>query len=139
MDQNPPPPPPAPPPPGYGATGPGASARPGVVTAAAVLLFIGGGFALLGALILLTASSVAAFLSIIAVLLAAIGAVEIYAGRQVLALKETGRVLAIVLAAIGLLFQLFSIGRAAGSSIVGIAIDAFIIWALATNAQYFTA
>jgi hypothetical protein len=107
------------------------------VTAAAVLLFVAGGFSLLGALILLTASSVAAFLSVIAILLAAVGAVEIYAGMQVLALKERGRILGIVLASIGLVFQLLSIGRATGSSIIGIAIDAFIIWALATNEEYF--
>jgi hypothetical protein len=136
MDQNPPSPPP---PPSYGGSGPGAGARPGAVTAAAVLLFIGGGFAVLGGLLLLTASSVAAILSVIGILLLAIGAVEIYAGVQVLALRERGRVLAVVLAAVGAVFSLLSIGRTPGSSIVGIAIDAFIIWALTRNSQYFTA
>jgi hypothetical protein len=134
MDQYPPPPPPPPAPSsGYGSAG----RRPGVVTAAAVLLFIAGGFSLLGAFILLTASSVAAFLSVIGILLLAVGAVEVYAGVQVLALTERGRILGVVLASIGLVFQLLSIGRATGSSIVGIGIDAFIIWALVTNSQHF--
>ena len=135
MDQHPPPPPPPPAPSsGYGSA---AGGRPGLVTAAAILLFIAGGFSLLGALILLTASSVAAFLSVIGILILAVGAVEVYAGVQVLALKERGRILGVVLASIGLVFQLLSIGRAAGSSIVGIGIDVFIIWALATNSQHF--
>jgi hypothetical protein len=138
MDQNPPPPPPpsAPPPPSYGPSG--AGARPGVVTAAAVLLFIAGGFSLLGALILFTATAVAAGFVLLAIVLAGVGAIEIYAGVQVLNLKERGRILGIVLASIGLVLQLLSIGRATGSSIIGICIDAFIIWALVTNAQYFT-
>ena len=138
MAANPPPPPPpsAPLPPSYGPSG--AGTRPGVVTAAAVLLFIAGGFALLGALILFTASSVAAFLILVAIVLAAVGAIEIYAGMQVLNLKERGRILGIVLASIALVLQLLSIGRTTGSSIVGICIDAFIIWALVSNAQHFT-
>ena len=57
---------------------------------------------------------------------------------QVLALRERGRILGIVLAAIGLFFQLLSIGRASGSSDPRDLHRGFIIWALVTNAQYFT-
>ena len=136
MDQDPPPPPSAPPPPSYGPSG--AGARPGVVTAAAVLLFIVGALNAIGGLILITAASIGAFLVLIGILSLAIAAAEIYAGVQVMALREQGRIIAIVLSAIGLFFQLLSIGRAPGSSIIGICIQGFIIWALVSNAQSFT-
>jgi hypothetical protein len=47
--------------------------------------------------------------------------------------RQSGIVLAIVAAAL----NLFSLGRTAGSSIIGLAIDVFIVYALVTNAQYF--
>jgi len=129
MAQQPPPPPP--PPGSYGRPG---AARPGVITAVAVLLFVGGGFGVLGGLILLGAGGGFTALGLVII---AISAVQIYAGVQVLALRERGRKLAIALAAISAVLQLISIGRATGSSIIGIAIDAFIIWACVTNADRF--
>jgi hypothetical protein len=108
------------------------------VTAAAVLLFIVGGLNAIGGLILITAPSIGAFLVMIGILSLAIAAAEIYAGVQVMALKEQGRLIGSILAAIGLLFQLLAIGRAPGSSILGICIQGFIIWALVSNAQHFT-
>ena len=137
MAQNPPP----PPPPGYGppAYGPsGAGSRPGVVTAAAVLLFIVGGLNAIGGLILITAASIGAFLVLIGILSLGIAAAEIYAGAQVMALKERGRIIGTILAVVGLVFQLLAIAKAPGSSILGICIQGFIIWALVSNAQYFT-
>lgn len=140
MDQNPPPPPPpSSPPPGYGMRGPASSgARPGMVTGAAVLLFIVGALNALLGLVLLTATSVTGLGHFVGFISIVIGAAAIYAGMQVLALKERGRILGIVLAAIGAVFQILSISRAGGPSIIGLGIDGFIIWALVSNAQYFT-
>ncbi|HJP65286.1 MAG TPA: hypothetical protein VKA30_03155, partial [Actinomycetota bacterium] len=67
----------------------------------------------------------------------AVGALQIYAGIQVLGLHERGRIIGIVLAAIGAVFSLISVGRTPGSSIIGIAIDVFIIYALVSNASEF--
>jgi hypothetical protein len=56
---------------------------------------------------------------------------------QVLALREQGRILAIVLAGIGLTFQVLSIGRA-GASILGILIHGSIIGMLVSSRQSFS-
>ena len=95
---------------------PSSAARPGPVIAAGILLIVGGGLAIL-------------FLGI--------GALELYAGIQVLALKEIGRTIGIVLAAISGVLSLISIAKTPSTSIVQIAIDAFIIWALTQNAAAF--
>lgn len=67
----------------------------------------------------------------------AVGGLEIYAEVQVLGLKEQGRILAVVLAAIGALLALVQIGASPGSSVIGLAINGFIIYALVTNATSF--
>lgn len=124
-------------------TGPsGGPARPGIVTAAAVLLFIGGGLGALGGLLAVTGGGfVGGGLGGIAIVLGlvmlAVGALEIYAGVQVLALKEQGRMIGLVLAAIGALLSLLQLGAAPGSAILGLAINGFVIYALATTASAF--
>jgi len=114
-----------------------------MVTAAAVLLLIGGGLSILAGIFLLAGAGVAAgrpigglFLFVGLVSLA-VGALELYAGIKVLELREPGRVLAIVLAGVAAFLNLLSIGRSPGSSVIGLAINAFIVYALFTNAQYF--
>lgn len=131
--------------PGSGGTpvGPsGSPARPGIVTAAAVLLFVGGGLGALGGLLAVTGGGFlgGAFGGIAIVLglvMLAVGALEIYAGVQVLALKEQGRVIGLALAAIGALLSLLQLGAAPGSAIVGLAINGFVIYALVTTASAF--
>ncbi|HXF73096.1 MAG TPA: hypothetical protein VNO79_10860 [Actinomycetota bacterium] len=124
-------------------TGPsGSPARPGLVTAAAVLLFIGGGLGALGGLLAVTGGGfVGGGLGGIAIVLGlvmlAVGALEIYAGVQVLALKEQGRMIGLVLAAIGALLSLLQLGAVPGSAIVGLAINGFVIYALVTTASAF--
>jgi hypothetical protein len=109
-----------------------------VVTAAAVLLIIGGAFALLGGLILFgVGGSLGGLFVVLGLIFLAVGALQLYAGIQVLGLKEQGRKIGIVLAAVAGVLNLVSIAKTPFSSIVGIAIDAFIIWALTQNAQYF--
>jgi hypothetical protein len=130
--------PPVPPPPGS------SSARPGIVTAAAVLLFISGGLSALLGLIAIAGGAALGdaargVLAVFGIIFLAIGLLEIYAGVQVLALKERGRIIGIVIAALGALFALVRIVAAPGSGIVGLAIDGFILYALIQNASYFTA
>jgi hypothetical protein len=120
----------------------GSPARPGIVTAAAVLLFIGGGLGILGGLLGVTGGGfIGGGLGGLAIVLGlvtlAVGALEIYAGVQVLALKEQGRVIGLALAAIGALLSLLQIGAAPGSAIIGLAINGFILYALVTTASAF--
>jgi len=131
--------------PGTGGTPAGPSgrpARPGIVTAAAVLLYVGGGLGALGGLLEVTGGGFlgGAFGGIAIVLglvMLAVGALEIYAGVQVLALREQGRVIGLALAAIGALLSLLQIGAAPGSAIIGLAINGFILYALVTTASAF--
>jgi hypothetical protein len=121
----------------------GQVARPGIVTAAAWFLLIGGAFDILGGILLLAGAGVAAGRSVgglfafLAVIFLATGAIKLYAGTRVLDLKEAGRQLGMFLAIIAAALNLLSLGRTAGSSIIGLAIDVFIVYALATNAQSF--
>lgn len=120
-----------------------APARPGVVTAAAVLLIIAGALSVITGLLLLggagtvAGTSVSGLFVIVGIISLAVGALEIYAGVQVLGLNENGRKIGVVISAIGAAFSLLSIGRAPASAVIGIAIDAFIIWALTSNAELF--
>ena len=125
------PPPTTPPPPGGSSP-----ARPGVVTAAAILLIIGGAFAIIGAFFLISFGGI---FTLLGVLFLAVGAVQIYAGIQCLNLREIGRKIGLVVAAIGALLALLSIARSPGTKIVNLAINAFVIWALWTNEEYFRA
>lgn len=126
------------PPPGAGAPAPGA--RPGVVTAAGILLIVAGAFAILGGLLSFGAAGLGGIFVILAVILLAIGALEIYAGIQILGLRERGRVIGLVVAGIGAIFSLiFLITAGDFTQIISLALDAFVIWALWTNAQYFHA
>jgi hypothetical protein len=113
-----------------------------MVTAAAVLLFIGGGLSILAGLLAVTGGGIlGGGLGGVAIVFGlfslAVGALQIYAGVQVLALKEQGRIIAIVLAAIGLVLSLLQIGASPGGAIIGLAINGFIIYALVTNASSF--
>jgi hypothetical protein len=115
-----------------------------VVTAAGVLLVIGGVLGILGGILLLSGAGVAGgrgvggLFTFIALISIAVGAVQTYAGVQVLNLREVGRTLGIAIAAIGAVFALFSASRAPGSSILAILIDLFIVYALTQNKQYFS-
>jgi uncharacterized membrane protein HdeD (DUF308 family) len=81
--------------------------------------------------------SVGGLFALLAVIFLATGAFKLFAGNRVLDLKEAGRQLGMILAVVAAALNLLSLGRTAGSSIVGLAIDIFILYALVTNAQYF--
>jgi hypothetical protein len=129
-----------PPPPGSGP-----SARPGIVTAAAVMLIVVGGLQVLGGILVLagagvaTGTGVGGLFAFVAIIILAIGAVHIYAGVKCLALEVLGRTLGMIIAVVGIVLQLLSIGRTPGTSIVGILIDAFIFYALYSSADHFHA
>src|SRR5919197_2474635 len=120
------------------------SARPTVVTVAGVLLIIGGILGILFGILLLAGAGAArgrgvgGLFTVVALFSILVGAVQTYAGGQVLNLREGGRTLGIAIAAIGALFALLSVGRAPGS-VITILIDLFIVYALTQNKHYFTA
>ncbi|MFN2590099.1 MAG: hypothetical protein ABR518_04965 [Actinomycetota bacterium] len=128
--------PPPPPPEGTPEPGTGRPVRSPLVTAAAVLLIIGGALGVIFGLFLFGGG---AFGVILAIVVLAVSALQIYAGIQVLGLHERGRIIGIVLAAIGALFALISLFRGVPTSIISILIDAFVIYALVTNADEFHA
>ena len=125
-------PPPGPPPPGP------AGARPPLVTVAAVLLFIGGGLGVLVGLLLLLGSGLHWIFPVLGIISIGVGAAQIYAGVQIMAARERGRIMGIALAGIGALIALAQIGRSPGSTIVSILINGFVIYALVVNEAYFT-
>jgi hypothetical protein len=131
-------PPPVPPRPGHSSRD-----RPGVVTAAGVLLIVGGTLGILVGILLLGGAGTTrergagGLFTILGLFSILVGAVQTYAGVQVLNLREIGRVLGIGIAAVSAVFALLSVGRASGA-ILTIVIDLFIIYALTQNKQYFS-
>ncbi|MGB7806073.1 MAG: hypothetical protein WBM72_10760 [Actinomycetota bacterium] len=114
--------------------------RPGVITAAGILLLVSAGFSLLGALILLSSGarptltglgSARAFAAVLVV----VGGLHLLAGVLVLARMNGGRILAIVLASLGVLGALSQLRSATG--FVSLAINGFVVYTLATNGDAF--
>jgi hypothetical protein len=126
-------PPPGPP----GAPTPGA--RPGVVTAAGIILIVAGGLGVIFGLLAFAGAAVSGLFVVLAIILLAIGAVEIYAGVLVLQLRERGRIIGLVAAGVGALLNVLFLIQGDFSQIIGLALNGFVIWALATNQQYFRA
>ena len=121
-----------------GSEPPAGPARPGIVTAAGVLLIIAGALQVLfGLLFVAGAVAGGGFFTLIAIVLLAVGAVEIYAGIKVLGLQEVGRRIGLAVAAVVLLFNLLSIRRAPVSAIVGIVLNGFILYALIQHGEHF--
>lgn len=152
-------PPPAPPP-----AMPAPHGRPGLVTGAGIAMIVMGGLiTLLGLLTLLLgglfggvagaiefrapgfggfAGLAAGILIVFAVILLAIGILDIVAGANVLGRRGWARITGIVLAVILGLISLGGIGGANGSgtfSVVWLVVNGFIIWALATTGGWFAA
>jgi uncharacterized membrane protein len=116
-----------PPAPGYAPPGGGI---PSEVNISSILLFISGGFAVLGGLLLLLLGTVSALAAVLGIVFLAIGGGEIYTGVALRALKPWARVAALTLAGIGAVLSLVSIFRGAPTSIVGLALDGYIIYAM---------
>jgi hypothetical protein len=108
-----------------------------MVTAAAVLLIIGGALGILFSLLLFGVADGRTLLVVLAVIALVISLLQVWAGTQVLSLREVGRKVGIVLAAIAAVNSLLSIGESPATSIITIAINAFIIWALVQHKESF--
>jgi hypothetical protein len=113
-----------------------ASAKPPLVMTAAILLIVVGALNLLAALAYFQVSTTLG--SIVGVLSLVIGAAGIYAGIQVLNLREQGRTLGIGVAAVGAAFGIYAIIQGVFLPIIGLAINVFIIYALTQTKTSFS-
>jgi hypothetical protein len=111
--------------------------KPPLVIAAAVLLFVVGALNILSGVVILTAN-VGAVEVIFALLGVALGGVALYAGSQVLALRERGREIGVLLAVIGLAFGLFYLIQGLPLAIIGLAVNGFIMYALTQTRTAFS-
>jgi hypothetical protein len=108
-----------------------------------VLLIVGGVLGIIFGILLLAGAGavrgrgVGGLFTVVGLFSILVGAIQTYAGMQVLNLREVGRTLGIAIAAIGAIFALLSAGRAPGA-IITILIDLFIVYALTQNKHYFT-
>lgn len=111
------------------------SERPQQVTIAAILLFVAGGLSILGGLFLLGGGGA---LLVYALLALAIGAAAIYAGVQVMALREQGRLIGMGLAALGAILQLVSLITVFNIiTLLALLLYVAIVYLLYTNSQHF--
>lgn len=124
-----------PPPPATG--GPVQGKRPGAVTAVGILLIVAGAFAILAGLLSFGLSGLSGIFVIIGIIYLPVGALEIYAGVQVLNLREIGRILGMIMAIVGAVLSLIYVAKGTGTSIVSILLDAFIVYTLYSNREYF--
>jgi hypothetical protein len=110
-------------------------ARPPLVTAAAVVLFVAGGLNVLGALFLFSLGSFAVVWALISLI---VGAAAIYAGVQIMALREQGRMIGLILSGVAIIIQLVSmIAFSNFFGIISLLGYGFVIYALVTTAQEF--
>ncbi|HEX2032376.1 MAG TPA: hypothetical protein VHL78_13445 [Actinomycetota bacterium] len=115
------------------------SDRPQPVTIAAILLFVAGGLGILGGLLAFGAASLfGGFIIVLALINIAVGAAAIYAGMQIMALREQGRVLGLVIAGVGALFALvYLIAYQQFIQIIPLLLYGFVGYTLYSNAEHF--
>jgi len=119
------------------------STRPSVVTTVAVLLFIRGGLSILGGVIALAGGSfLAGFggtgaLVVWGIVAMLVGMVEIWAGTGILNLREQARMVAIAVVGIDAALTIIFLVQGAGGGVIGLALDAFVIWTLVTKKDLF--
>jgi hypothetical protein len=110
--------------------------KPPLVLTAAVLLFVTGALNILGGIQAIgLGGSIGLFFGVLGL---AVGAASIYAGVQILALKEQGRITGIVVAAIGIGFGVFYIANGYTPSIIGVVLNGFILYALTQTKSSFS-
>ena len=122
---------------------PSPAARPSVVTTVAILLFIRGGLSILGGLIALTGGSfLAGFggtgaLVVWGIIALLVGIVEIWAGTGILNLREQARMVALLVVGLDAALTIIFLIQGAGGGVIGLALDAFIIWTLVNKKDLF--
>jgi hypothetical protein len=122
----------------------GPKRRPPVVTTAAVVLLVSALFYGLGVALLKMAGSsgnklagVQLSSSASAVLFLGLGALQAIAGGLVLALRPAGRSLGIALACVGIVLALLGAASDAVNTLLSLALNGFVIYALATSRSSF--
>jgi hypothetical protein len=123
----------------------GPKRRPPVVTTAAVVLLVSALFYGLGVALLEMAGSsgnklagVQLSSSASTVLFLGLGAFQAAAGLLVLALRPVGRTLGITLAIVGIALALLGAASDAVNTLLSLALNGFVIYALATSRSSFT-
>jgi hypothetical protein len=122
---------------------PGSAARPSVVTTVAVLLFIRGGLSILGGIIALTGGSLLAgfggtgALVVWGMIALLVGIIEIWAGTGILNLREQARMVALLVVGFDAALTIIFLIQGAGGGVIGLALDAFIMWTLANKKDLF--
>jgi len=122
---------------------PGSAARPSVVTTVAVLPFIRGGLSILGGIIALTGGSLLAgfggtgALVVWGMIALLVGIVEIWAGTGILNLREQARMVALLVVGFDAALTIIFLIQGAGGGVIGLALDAFIMWTLANKKDLF--
>jgi hypothetical protein len=101
--------------------------RPPLVQSAAVLLFVVGALNILGALPVIGLGGIGLLFGLLGI---AVGAAAIYAGVQILALREKGRAVGVGIAALGIVFGIYYITQGVTYAFIGLLINGFIIYAL---------
>jgi hypothetical protein len=122
----------------------GPKRRPPVVTTAAVVLLVSALFYGLGVALLQMADSsgnelagVQLSTSTSAVLFLGLGVLQAIAGILVLGLRRVGRSLGIVLAIVGIVLALLGAASDAVNTLLSLALNGFVIYALATSRSSF--
>ena len=66
-----------------------------------------------------------------------VGMVEIWAGTGILNLREQARMVAIAVVGIDAALTIIFLVQGAGGGVIGLALDAFVIWTLVTKKDLF--
>jgi hypothetical protein len=109
----------------------GTSAKPPLVLAAGILLIVSG---VLGVIFAITAFQVAAISAIINLI---VSAAAIWAGWMIIQLQEQGRVLGLILAAVGAIFAVILLIQGVTFSIISLLLNGFVIFVLVTQSEHF--
>jgi hypothetical protein len=115
------------------------ASRPPALTGAAAILMIAGAMVLYLGVMQLVGDGVdidAPFLSregrVVSVVLVVQGCLSLLAGWLILRLRPAGRVLGIVITAVGIVSALVQLRRSGSSGFLTLALDAFVLYALLT-------
>lgn len=111
--------------------------RPGPVTGAGWALIVVGALTVVAGLFVSSLGVDTGAVAFVTILVLLIGGGNLLAGVLVLRLHPAGRVLGFVFAGLGLVGGLAQLSNNPGSAIISLAVDGFIIWALATNGEAF--
>jgi hypothetical protein len=118
--------------------------RPGIVTAAAALFLIFGALGLFAGLAFVAWGNGLGLddealhvLSALAVISAALGALQVLSGVLILLQRRLGRTLGLVLAALGVASAILTLGRGGAAGLIGLGLNGLILYALSVHREAF--